>query len=64
MPGEVVLSKNDVRAMDANRGSGQQVFNINVSGDVSRQTRKEIVKMMPQITGGVNAQNRESNFKR
>ena len=59
MPGEVVLSKNDVRNMQANTNGGQAVYNINVSGDVSRQTRKEIVKMIPQITNGVNAQNKE-----
>lgn len=63
MPGEVVLSKNDVSRMENNKGQQQQVFNINVSGDVTRQTRQEIVKMMPQITAGVNDQNRERNFK-
>jgi len=65
MPGEVVLSKNDVSRMN-NNGSGRstQSFNINVQGDVSRQTRQEIVKMMPQIAGGVNMQNKENNYKR
>jgi hypothetical protein len=65
MPGEVVLSKNQLSNMNANGGGqSQQSFNINVQGDVSRQTRQEIVKMMPQIAGGVNAQNKENNFKR
>jgi hypothetical protein len=65
MPGEVVLSKNQLRNMDNGYNSGStQSFNINVQGDVSRQTRHEIVKMMPQIAGGVNAQNKENNFKR
>ena len=41
----------------------EAVFNINVSGDVSRQTRKEIAKMMPEIANGVNANNRENNFR-
>jgi hypothetical protein len=64
MPGEVVLSKSAVSRMgSSNQGSTQQ-FNINVQGDVSRQTRQEIVKMMPQIAGGVNAQNKENNYKR
>ena len=62
MPGEVVMSKNAVRNDSLNQGS-QQSFSINVQGDVSRQTRKEIVKMMPQIAGGVNAQNKENNFR-
>jgi len=60
MPGEVVMSKNAVRNDSLNQGS-QQSFNINVQGDVSRQTRKEIVKMMPQISSGVNATNKENN---
>jgi hypothetical protein len=64
MPGEVVLSKNAVSRMGNNSSGSTQQFNINVSGDVSRQTRKEIVKMMPQIAGGVNMQNKENNFKR
>ena len=64
MPGEVVMSKNAVRNNSLNNGSQQATFNINVQGDVSRQTRKEIVAMMPQIAGGVNAQNKENNFKR
>ena len=37
-----------------------QVFNINVTGDVSRQTRKEIINMLPDITSGVNARNKEA----
>jgi tape measure domain-containing protein len=64
MPGEVVLSRNDVRNMGNNSSGKESVFNINVSGDVSRQTRQEIVKMMPQIAGGVNAQNKENNYRR
>jgi tape measure domain-containing protein len=64
MPGEVVLSRNDVRNMESNKGSNTQSFNINVQGDVSRQTRREIVKMIPQITSGVNSQNKESNYRR
>lgn len=64
MPGEVVMSKNAVSRMGNNSSGSTQQFNINVSGDVSRQTRKEIVKMMPQIAGGVNMQNKENNFKR
>jgi tape measure domain-containing protein len=64
MPGEVVLSKNAVSRMGNSGGGSTQQFNINVSGDVSRQTRKEIVKMMPQIASGVNMNNKENNFRR
>lgn len=39
--------------------SSQQVFNINVTGDISRQTRREIQQMIPTIATGVNGYNRE-----
>jgi len=42
-----------------NKDKEQQVFNINVTGDVSIQTRKEIARMIPEITAGVNMTNRE-----
>jgi len=48
----------------SNQSSSQQVFNINVTGDISRQTKREIVSMMPQIASGVNYQNRENNISR
>jgi len=63
-PGELVVPADKVKGFgEANKGS-QQTFNINVSGDVSRQTRKEIVKMLPEITSGVNMVNKENNFRR
>lgn len=42
--------------------SSQQVFNINVTGDVSRQTRNEVMRMIPQITSGVNQSNYETGY--
>ena len=44
-------------------GQQKQVFNINVTGDISRQTRNEIQQMIPQITNGVNSTNRESGYR-
>ncbi len=41
-----------------------QVFNINITGDVSRQTRAEIAQMLPQIAVGVNSYNREKAIRR
>ena len=65
MPGEVVLSKNDLRSMNnTSSGASQSTFNINVTGDITRQTRQEIAKMIPQITTGVNMQNKEANYRR
>ena len=49
-------------AADSTNGdtsSGQQVFNINVTGDISRQTRSEISRMIPVIAGNVNKLNKE-----
>lgn len=40
-------------------GSSQSVFNINITGDVSRQTRAEIQRMIPNIATGVGMYNRE-----
>lgn len=37
---------------DGNKAN-QQVFNINITGDISRQTRKEIIEMIPVIASGV-----------
>ena len=61
-PGEVILSTDQVKALGKGSNAGNsQVFNLNITGDVSRQTRKEIVKLMPQITQGVNTNNKENN---
>jgi hypothetical protein len=64
--GEVVLNAAQQNALLYHGGGGkrEQVFNINITGDVSRQTRSEIQKMIPQITAGVNNQNIESGYRR
>ena len=41
----------------------QQVINIHITGDISRQTRTEIMKMLPQIAAGVNQTNRERGVR-
>jgi hypothetical protein len=43
--------------------SSQQVINLNITGDISRQTRSEIYAMIPQIAGGVNSHNKEKGYK-
>ena len=45
-------------------GGGSQIFNINITGDVSRQTRSEIQRMIPQIASGVNQHNYEKGYQR
>ena len=63
-PGEMVIPADRVKSMNQESNRNTQQFNINVQGDVSRQTRKEIVRMIPQITSGVNMTNKENNYKR
>jgi hypothetical protein len=58
-----------VRTMEIPTGasssaSSSQVFNINVTGDISRQTKTEIIQMLPQIAMGVNSHNKEVNYRR
>jgi hypothetical protein len=52
----------DIRPTGA-QSSSQQVVNLNITGDISRQTRSEIYRMLPSIAQGVNAQNREKGYK-
>jgi len=61
-PGELVLSTNQVRNLNSGSG-GQQVINLSITGDISRQTKSEVIKMLPQIAAGVNANNKENNFR-
>lgn len=56
-PGELVVPADKVNSF-----SGTTV-NLSITGDISRQTRSEVIKMLPQIASGVNSQNRERNFK-
>jgi len=43
----------------SSKGQSQQTININVTGDVSRQTRAEIQRMIPNIATSINSYNRE-----
>lgn len=45
----------------SSKSSSNSVFNINVTGDVSRATRNEIQAMIPQIAAGVGKHNYERN---
>jgi len=41
----------------------QQVINLNITGDISRQTKSEIVRMLPLIAEGVNGHNKERGYR-
>jgi len=48
---------------NTNNISNQQVINLTVTGDISRQTRSEILQMLPTIADGVNLQNKEKGYR-
>lgn len=58
--GEVILNEAQQNALMGGSNKSEQQFNINVTGDISRQTRSEIQKMIPQIASGVNQHNYEN----
>jgi len=43
--------------------TNHQEISLGITGDVSRQTRKNVFSMLPQIAAGVNAYNREKGIK-
>jgi len=57
------LGQVDMKHISERKGSSTQVFHLNITGDVSRQTRAEILKLIPDIAGGVNAHNREAGIR-
>jgi hypothetical protein len=59
-----VLSQatNNYGGSDNSRRS-EAVFNIEITGDVSKQTRAEIQRMIPQLAAGINAHNYEQGIK-
>jgi len=66
-PGELIVPANTIDDFIKDRSSQksiQQSINLSITGDISRQTKQEIIKMLPTIANGVNAQNKEMNYKR
>jgi len=63
--GQVSVNKTSIKVAsptDTVKSKGQ-VVNINITGDISRQTRSEIYKMLPTITQGVNLHNKEKGYR-
>lgn len=61
-PGELVVPVDEVGNFVGNSRAKGSTVNINVTGDISKQTRREIMEMIPQITRGVNSANKETNY--
>jgi hypothetical protein len=60
------LHKDTIAAANKKKEATTQtsVFNINVTGDISMQTRAQIQRLIPEIAVGVNQQNREKGNRR
>lgn len=52
----------DNSSSTVNSGNSTTVH-LSVTGDISRQTRQQIMEMLPEISAGVNKNNRERGFK-
>jgi tape measure domain-containing protein len=62
--GEVILNEaQQARVASAMSNQSQQVVNVNITGDISRQTKSEIYRMLPSIAEGVNSHNREKGLR-
>jgi len=62
--GEIVLNEaQQARVASAMSNQSQQVVNVNITGDISRQTKSEIYRMLPSIAEGVNSHNREKGLR-
>ena len=58
-PGELVVPKDQVDNFMNGSGGGGGTYNLNITGDVTRQTRTQVLSMMDDIANGVNRQNKE-----
>ena len=62
-PGELVVPANRVDSFLGGGGRNNTTVNLNITGDISRQTKTEIMRMIPQISAGVNMTNKENNYR-
>jgi hypothetical protein len=64
--GGLVVGTAEVSSTAANVRTGtvnNQVINVNITGDISRQTKSELYRMLPAIAEGVNLHNKEKGYK-
>jgi hypothetical protein len=67
--GGIVKSSSAVSKEFSNRSSNSSSssvtkIDLGITGDISRQTRAEVMKMLPELAQGVNMFNKERNVKR
>ena len=61
--GATVIATPAYSDISTQKANSQQVVNINITGDISRQTKAEIYRMIPEITSGVNTVNKSRNYR-
>lgn len=61
--GATVIATPTYSDISTQKANSQQVVNINITGDISRQTKAEIYRMIPEITSGVNIVNKSRNYR-
>ena len=54
--GEAIFNPQQLEALSAG-GGGQQIFNFNIQGDVTRETRATVISMLPEISNAVSSAN-------
>jgi tape measure domain-containing protein len=57
-------SVSQLNSVSQNSAASQQVINLTITGDISRQTKSEIYKMLPNIAQGVNQYNANKGYTR
>jgi hypothetical protein len=62
----VMLQPNmvDIKPVTSANAGSQQMINLTITGDISRQTKAEIYRMLPNIAEGVNNHNKERGYRR
>jgi hypothetical protein len=53
----------DTSKLNKTNDGNSQIINLTITGDISRQTKSEVYKMLPQIANGVNSHNKEKGYK-
>ena len=52
----------EIKGLKAADSGSNALFNLNITGDISKQTKREIMLMMPDLASGVNKFNRERGY--
>jgi len=57
------MSNERLRATPPSRRPAETVVNLSITGDISKQTKKEIFGMLPQLAHGINSYNRDRGYR-